>query len=178
MTYRQVCEACCAFHLGLIVLAISLMLKKDYTGQDCSIARSLEVVGERWTLLIIRELMNGKRRFSEIERGLGIAKNILSNRLESLDALGVVKKVVISPGGEWVEYRLTAKGRDLFPVINALMAWGDKYVAPDGPPVTLLHRCGGKAGHRMVCACCGEDLHMRDVYTAEGIEKPASRGKS
>jgi len=153
------------------MIASVLMLKKDYSGQDCSIARALEVVGERWTLLIIRELINGKRRFSEIERGLGIAKNVLTNRLENLLALGVVKTDAISPGGEWVEYRLTRQGKDLFPVINALMAWGDKYVSPDGPPVTLLHRCGGKAGHRVVCACCGEDLSLKDVYPAEDVTR-------
>jgi DNA-binding HxlR family transcriptional regulator len=133
------------------------MLKNDYSDQDCSIARALEVVGERWTLLIVREPLKRPYRFLDLVASLGVAKSILTNRLKKMIALGIVQKTSLS------QYRLTAKDRDLFPVTNALMAWGDKYAAPNGPPAILLHTCGGRAGHKLVCQCCGEELRSRDL---------------
>jgi DNA-binding HxlR family transcriptional regulator len=144
------------------------MLKNDYSDQDCSVARALEVVGERWTLLIVRELLKRPCRFSEIERTLSIAKNVLTNRLEKLVILEVVKRAALSGSGDWGEYSLTAKGRALFPVVNALMAWGDTYYAPNGPPLVLIHKCGQSPGHQLVCQCCGEALHQADVHIADG----------
>ncbi len=144
------------------------MLKSDYTGQDCSVARTLEVVGERWTLLIVRELMMRESgRFAELQQTLGVAKNILASRLEKLIARGIIEKVQIKGTRDWGEYRLTPKGRDLFPVISALIAWGDRYVSPDGPPLVLLHKtCGNAAGHKLVCECCGEPFVLDDLYPA------------
>jgi DNA-binding HxlR family transcriptional regulator len=147
------------------------MLKNDYDGQDCSVARALEVVGERWTLLIVRELLKQPSRFLELERTLGIAKNVLTNRLEKMVALEIVEKTSVSETRDWGEYRLTARGRDLFPVINALMAWGDTYAAPNGPPLLLVHKCGHLAGHRVVCECCGEDLRLTEVHVADAGER-------
>jgi DNA-binding HxlR family transcriptional regulator len=147
------------------------MLKNDYTDQDCSVARALEVVGERWTLLIVRELLKRPCRFLELERTLNIAKNILTNRLEKMIALGIIEKAPLSPSRDWSDYRLTNKGRDLFPVVNALMAWGDNHAAPNGPPLVLKHTCGGIPGHKLVCQCCGDELHVQDLRIAKGPDK-------
>ena len=95
-----------------------LMLRSDYIGQNCSIARSLEIVGERWTLLIVRELLRRPHRFAELEDKLGIAKNILTNRLNKLVELGVVERVPYTDARDWNDYGLTRKGKDLFPVIS------------------------------------------------------------
>ncbi|MBH0777920.1 winged helix-turn-helix transcriptional regulator [Nocardia bovistercoris] len=144
------------------------MLNNDYTGQNCSISRALEAVGERWTLLIVRELMRRPHRFAELERKLRIAKNILTVRLEKLVALGIAEKVPYSDSRDRNEYRLTRKGRDLFPVLSALMAWGDRYSAPDGPPVIFEHECGHAAGHKLVCAYCGDDVGLRSIRAIAG----------
>lgn len=144
------------------------MLKNDYAGQDCSVARTLEVVGERWTLLIVRELLiKGGARFAELLQSLGVAKNILSSRLDKLITLGIIEKVQLNQSRDWGEYRLTAKGMDLFPVINAMISWGDRHVSPDGPPLVLQHKnCKKPVGHRLVCECCGEPITVHDVYVA------------
>ena len=149
---------------GIVVI----MLNSDYTGQNCSIARSLEVVGERWTLLIVRELMRRPHRFAELERTLGIAKNVLTTRLGKLVEQGIVEKVAYTEARDWNDYRLTRKGKDLFPVISALMAWGDRYKAPNGPPVIFEHECGHAAGHKLVCAYCGDDIAPRSVRVIAG----------
>lgn len=150
------------------------MLKNDYVTQECSVARTLEVVGERWTLLIVRELLRRPRRFLELERVLLVAKNILTNRLEKLVELGIVEKEAVSPSRDWGEYKLTRKGRDLFPVVNALMAWGDRYAAPDGPPMVLGHKCGHSPGHKVVCECCGEELRLEDMHIIKSAQNPRS----
>ena len=144
------------------------MLNSDYTGQNCSIARALEAVGERWTLLIVRELLRRPHRFAELERKLGIAKNVLTKRLEKLVDLRIVERMPYTEARDWNDYRLTRKGKDLFPVISALMAWGDRYLAPDGPPVIFEHECGHAAGHKLVCAYCGDDVVTRSVKVIAG----------
>ena len=145
-----------------------IMLHSEYTGQNCSIARSLEVVGERWTLLIVRELLRRPHRFAELERKLGIAKNVLTIRLGKLVEHGIVEKVAYTEARDWNDYRLTRKGKDLFPVISALMAWGDRYDAPNGPPVIFEHECGHAAGHKLVCAYCGDDVVSRALTVVAG----------
>ena len=148
------------------------MLKSGYENQNCSIARTLEAVGERWTLLVIRELLFGPQRFSNLERRLPIAKNVLTNRLAKLVELGIVEKDRLDDKRDWSAYRVTDKGRDLFPVIHALLSWGDKYYAPDGPPVVLEHSCGRPAGHRVVCVSCGGVV---DAASVQGVHGPGSR---
>ena len=140
------------------------MLGSGYDCQDCSVARSLELIGERWSLLIIRDLLSGDRRFSELERSLGVAKNILAARLGKLADVGILEKA-----GSPSTYRLTAKGRDLFPVIAALMLWGDAYLAPDGPPVRMKHSCGADYVAAPTCSVCGEAL---DALSVHGIPGP------
>lgn len=144
------------------------MLKNDYAGQNCSIARSLEVVGERWTLLIVRELLRRPHRFAELEAKLRIAKNVLTARLNKLVDDGIVEKVPYTDARDWNDYQLTRKGKDLFPVVNALLAWGDKYEAPHGPPVIFQHVCGHPAGHKLVCAHCGERVSPRQLRVVAG----------
>ena len=109
------------------------MLKRDYEDQVCSIARTLEVVGDRWTLLIIRDVVLGHSRFDEFLDSLGIASNVLTDRLNRLVAEGVLERILYNKRPERFEYRLTKKGRELGPVLIALMQWGDRHVS-DKPP--------------------------------------------
>jgi DNA-binding HxlR family transcriptional regulator len=146
------------------------MLGRDYDGQTCSIARALELVGERWTLLIVRNVQLGVRRFDEIQQQLGIARNVLAARLQALTANGVLER---HPYGERPvrhEYRLTDKGRDLWPVLVELMQWGDRYApARGGRPVILRHAgCGGEVGRHRACTRCGELLQAADVRAEPG----------
>jgi DNA-binding HxlR family transcriptional regulator len=144
------------------------MLESRYEGQNCSIARALEAVGERWTLLIVRELLRGPQRFSDLEEALEISKNVLAARLNKLVDLKIVAKSQYEVARGWSEYSLTRKGYDLFPVISALMAWGDQYEAPNGPPVVITHLCGHPAGHVMVCEHCREPLNIKSVIPVPG----------
>ena len=118
------------------------MLNRDYEGQNCSIARALEVVGERWTLLIIRDVLLGLHRFDEFQESLGIARNVLTDRLNRLVEEGIFERVRYSERPERFEYRLTQKGRDLNVALAALRQWGDEYLT-DRPPVLLRTRDGG-----------------------------------
>jgi DNA-binding HxlR family transcriptional regulator len=114
------------------------MLNRDYEGQNCSIARTLEVVGERWTLLIIRDVFLGVRRFDQLQESLGIARNVLTDRLNRLVDEGVLERVLYSERPERYEYQLTKKGLDLQIALTALRQWGDAYLS-EKPP-RLLRR--------------------------------------
>jgi len=118
------------------------VLNRDYPGQVCSIARALELVGERWTLLVIRDAFLGRRRFEEFHSSLGIARNVLTDRLNRLVEEGIFERVRYSERPERFEYRLTQKGRDLNVALAALRQWGDEYLT-DRPPVLLRTRDGG-----------------------------------
>ncbi len=146
------------------------MLGNDYDNQACSIAGALEVVGERWSLLIVRNIFLGLRRFDEIQENLGIARNVLQTRLRRLQDHGVLEKRLYQERPARYEYRLTEKGLDLWPTMVALMQWGDRYEAPaGGPPVLLEHRgCGGQVDEHRVCAACGRKLTPRDVRALPG----------
>jgi DNA-binding HxlR family transcriptional regulator len=109
------------------------MLKRDYEGQLCSIARTLEIVGDRWTLLVIRDVVLGNHRFDQLLTSLGVASNVLTDRLNRLVAEGILERVPYSERPDRFEYRLTEKGRELGPPLLALMQWGDRYVS-DQPP--------------------------------------------
>ncbi|HZQ81388.1 MAG TPA: helix-turn-helix domain-containing protein [Gaiellaceae bacterium] len=111
------------------------MLKRDYEGQNCSVARTLELIGERWTLLVIRDAFLGRRRFEEFQESLGIARNVLSDRLAKLVEHGIFERVRYQERPERFEYRLTRKGRDLRLVLVALMQWGDEYLSPTPPRI-------------------------------------------
>lgn len=138
---------------------------RSFDDQNCSIARTLAIVGERWTLLVLREVLLGRRRFEEIRRGLGVASNILSDRLATL-----VEHGVLTRDGDPPEYRVTDKGLDLQPVLMTLMQWGDRYTAGDaGPPVVHVHKaCGHDAAARLHCSHCGEQIGPRDARLRPG----------
>jgi DNA-binding HxlR family transcriptional regulator len=145
------------------------MLKSDYGTQNCSIARTLELVGERWTLLVLREAFLGVRRFDAMQAKLGVARNVLSARLERLVGEGILEKVPYSERPLRHEYRLTDKGLDLWPVIIELLRWGDRYAAPNGPPIVIRHKeCGGEMGDRRTCSRCSAELTVRDVRAEAG----------
>lgn len=114
------------------------MLKRDYEGQDCSIARALEIVGERWTLLIVRDAFRGLRRFEELQANLGVARNVLTDRLNRLVEEGILERVLYSERPERYEYQLTPKGRDLNLALAGLRQWGDQYLSEQPP--TMLRR--------------------------------------
>jgi len=135
----------------------------------CSVAQTLEVVGEWWTMLIVRDAFLGVRRFDEFGERLGISRNILNQRLAHLVEHDVLKKVLYSEHPPRYEYRLTAKGRDLWPVLTAMRQWGDKHAAPDGPPLRVMHTtCGKITEPVMTCSRCGERLTARDVQAVPG----------
>jgi DNA-binding HxlR family transcriptional regulator len=145
------------------------VLHRTYDNQQCSIARTLEVVGERWTILVLRDAFLGIRRFDDFQRDLGIARNVLTDRLNRLVDEGILERRRYQERPERFEYRLTAKGRDLWPILHALASWGDTHAAPGGPPRLFRHRgCGGRITDRRVCSKCGAELEVRDVEVVDG----------
>jgi DNA-binding HxlR family transcriptional regulator len=150
------------------------VLGRTYEAENCSAARALEVVGERWSLLIIRDaLFRGRTRFSEFQHSLGIAPNILATRLERFVDEGLMELHRYSDHGSQFDYVLTVKGQDLKPVIMALTAWGDRWDAPNGPPVTFIHKgCNGTVGLELRCDGCDAAVHHGDV---DAIPGPGNR---
>ncbi len=135
----------------------------------CSVAQCLEVVGEWWSMLILRDVFLGVTRFDDFQERLGISRNILNQRLHHLVRAGVLEKVRYGDHPPRYDYRLTDKGRDLWPVVTAMRQWGDRYAAPDGPPVQVIHKaCGHVSEAVSVCSACGERLGARDVRAAPG----------
>ena len=159
------------------------MRRTSFAGMNCSIARTLEVVGEWWTMLVVREAFNGVRRFDDFQAHLGIARNVLAARLQGLVDHGILERRRYQDRPERFEYRLTEKGIGLYPVLIALMSWGDRWeVGPDGPPVTLTHKnCGNAPEPVLACSHCGGQLSPREV-TAKGApiwhpEHPQTSGQ-
>jgi DNA-binding HxlR family transcriptional regulator len=132
--------------------------------RTCSIARTLDVVGEKWALLAIREVFLGNRRFDEIVRRTGAPRDTLTARLRTLVSAGVLERHLVSEHPPRYEYRLTETGKDLYPVIVSLLQWGDRHLAgAQGPPMILEHHCGHPLGAVTVCSSCGEVVKPRDV---------------
>jgi DNA-binding HxlR family transcriptional regulator len=150
-------------------------LQRTYTGQTCSIAAALEIVGERWTMLIIREALLGVHRFDDMQADLGIARNVLQARLEHLVSQEILERRLYQSRPERYAYHLTEKGLDLWPAVVSLMQWGDKHAdVPGGPPVRLGHRgCGGSVDDHLLCETCGEKLGPRDVWAHPAEHVPA-----
>jgi DNA-binding HxlR family transcriptional regulator len=147
--------------------------RKSFAGMDCSVAQCLEVVGEWWSMLILRDSFLGVTRFDDFQRRLGISRNILQQRLTHLVDAGVLLKVPYQDHPPRHDYRLTDMGRDLWPIINAMRQWGDRYAAPDGPPVRLTHKaCGDLTEPTLVCASCGEPVSARDFTAVAGLGRP------
>jgi DNA-binding HxlR family transcriptional regulator len=143
------------------------MLKRDYAGQDCSIARALEIVGERWTLLIVRDAFLGLRRFDEFQENLGIARNVLADRLNRLVEEGILERVRYSERPERYEYRLTAKGRELNIALAGLRQWGDKYLSSK-PPRLMRRKSDKKTVVAALVAKGADVLHAEEVETVPG----------
>jgi DNA-binding HxlR family transcriptional regulator len=150
------------------------VLGKTYDSQVCSAARALELVGERWSLLIIRDaLFAGSTRFNDFRR-LGIATNILANRLDGFVDAGIMRRHPYSSDPKLFEYQLTQKGRELAAVIIALTEWGDRWAAPGGPPILYTHTvCGGPVSQQITCAECGAVSDPREVFVRPGPGMPA-----
>jgi DNA-binding HxlR family transcriptional regulator len=149
---------------------------EDLDQQPCSLARTLSVVGDRWTLIILRDCFLGVRRFDDFEARLGITRHVLADRLRKLVEAGVLVKRPYQQRPRRDEYRLTEKGRDLYPVILSLVHWGDRHMADEqGPPLRHRHRtCGAYTRGILACSECGEELRPRDVDVEES---PASAGQ-
>ncbi len=146
-------------------------MRWDYLDQEaCSVARTLSVVGDRWTLLVLRECFLGTRRFEAFEARLGIARHVLADRLKKLNEAGVLDKVAYQDRPRREEYRLSERGRDLYPVMVTLAQWGDKHMAgPEGVPLLRIHdSCGHNTVGKLVCSDCGEPLNARDVHVLPG----------
>jgi DNA-binding HxlR family transcriptional regulator len=153
------------------------VLRRNYPEQVCSIARSLEVVGERWTLLILRDAVLGLERFEDFQESLGIASNVLTNRLKLLGDEGVLERIPDPQRPGRPKYVLTNKGRELAPALIVLMKWGDRhYPTPDGPPRLTLHAgCGGNIGPDLHCERCGKRAGPREIELPSG---PGARGSA
>lgn len=131
---------------------------------NCSIARTLSIIGDRWTMLVLRDAFSGIRRFEHFQNSLELTRHVLADRLKKLEREGILKRVKYQERPDRYEYRLTEKGFDLYPIVVSILKWGDKYTAEDEIPVELEHRnCGGAADPRYVCGTCGEELKPRDV---------------
>ncbi|WP_194891715.1 winged helix-turn-helix transcriptional regulator [Catenulispora pinisilvae] len=137
---------------------------------NCSIARTLDVVGEWWTLLIVRDALRGATRFDEFRESLGMARGVLSSRLHKLVDQGILERRQYLEHPPRYEYTLTEKGRALAPLIRAMMNWGDTWAAgPSGPPVVLIHEpCGHTMQPLSICPHCRAEVHTDDVLSTPG----------
>ena len=158
------------------------MLNRDYPTQYCPVASTLEIIGERWTILILRDVFLGIRRFEDLQRSLGVARNILTARLERLVEHGILVKRPYQERPLRNEYRLTEKGADLWPVLVSLVTWGDRYGISGERPMILQHRgCGGELDDRRRCTACGADVSVTEALavrtgasrSAEEVPAPA-----
>lgn len=137
----------------------------EHTLKLCSIARTLGVIGESWTLLIIRNCFLGTTRFEDFQSQLGLTRHVLSDRLKMLVENELLKKVPYGEKAGRFEYRLTAKGRALYPVIVTMTNWGDTWLADEnGPPISYVHtKCGSETKPILSCSCCGEAIEPQDM---------------
>lgn len=152
------------------------MLGRTYENQVCSVARTLEVIGERWSLLIIRDAFLGHSRFEEFRARLGVARNVLTERLNRLVHEEILERVPYQERPTRHEYRLTAKGRDLATALIAVMQWGDRHLAGEaGPPLLVEHAgCGGAVAAQLVCTECGEAAPKVETRPGPGAARRAA----
>lgn len=142
-------------------------MSNDWRREDCSVQRALEILGERWTILVLREVFFGQRRFDAILDGVGCARNVLTRRLTTLVEHEVLERTPYRDEGqrERFEYGLTERGRELYPILIALMQWGDRWArAPGGPPIVVEHReCGARVFAELRCVEGHGPLAARDT---------------
>jgi DNA-binding HxlR family transcriptional regulator len=145
------------------------MRRKSFEDMNCSVAQTLEVVGEWWTMLIVRDCFLGVTRFDEFHQRLGISRNILTDRLDHLVGRGVLERVPYQEHPVRYDYRLTDKGRDLWLVLTAMRQWGDQWEADEGPPLVIEHKsCNHETTVVPTCSSCGETLDARSVRALAG----------
>lgn len=146
------------------------MQRTDTSGWPCPIARSADLLGDGWNLLLIRQACLGTRRFDAFQRELGIGRNILANRLERLVADDIMVKVPYDDRPVRHEYRLTQKGREVYPILAAMGAWGNKWLRGDNTPPLVLHHheCHHDMEAAVVCSECGEPIDVRKVTARYG----------
>lgn len=143
-----------------------------FSTENCTVGRTMEILGERWTVVVLREVFNGIRRFEDIRRHTAIPRQVLTNRLALLVEHDILRRAPYQPPGsrQRHEYRLTAKGMDLYPIMVAIAQWGDRYVAdPEGPPVEFRHRdCGARMGLVLTCQEGHQVDEPREVVPVPG----------
>ena len=149
----------------------------DYDSANCTIGATVDILGERPTFLVLREAFNGVRRFDDMQRSLGIGRNVLTQRLKRLVDEGMLDRVRYQEKPDRYEYVLTEKGRDFYPVLAAMITWGDRWLAgEEGPPIVLRHApCGHDMTARVVCSECGEPIRAKDVRARIGPGFPADQ---
>jgi DNA-binding HxlR family transcriptional regulator len=150
------------------------MKRTEFASWPCSIARSVDLLGDWWTPLVLREAFLGVRRFDDMQRSLGIGRNVLTQRLKRLVGEGMLDRAQYQEKPDRYEYVLTDKGRDFYPVLAAMIAWGDRWLAgEEGPPIVLRHKaCGHDMTAKVVCSECGEPIAARDVRARLGPGYP------
>ena len=149
-------------------------------GEDiCSVSRSLSIVGDKWTLLIIRSAFMGTRKFSDFQSEIGMTRHRLSDRLTKLVDYGVFEKVEYQNNPVRYEYRLTERGKELYPIIMSLVKWGDKWMAGKaGKPMEYIHnKCGNKVMPTLTCPECAEEIDPRDMTVMPGPAIKAALSK-
>jgi len=150
------------------------MQRSSFSDMPCSVARTLDIIGEWWTLLILRDVFYGIRRFEALRSHLGISRKVLTSRLERLTDEGIFKRVIYQTKPDRYEYRLTKKGLGLIPVLLTMMNWGDQWMAKsDKTPVIFVHRdCGAEITPKLVCSGCGGELNAHNIYPKAGPGAP------
>jgi DNA-binding HxlR family transcriptional regulator len=145
------------------------MHRSNLAELPCSLARTLQIVGEWWTLLVLRDICFGVNRFEQIHDHLGVARNILTARLDTLLEAEMIERQLYQDRPERYEYIPTEKAIDFVPAMLAMVAWGDRWAAPDGPPVIFTHRsCGHDTTAAVVCSACAEPLLLEQVDARTG----------
>ncbi len=154
------------------------MRKSNLSHSTCTVARTVELIGDSWTQMILREMFLGSRRFEDLKARTGAVPHVLSQRLKRLEAEAILERRAYSDRPPRHEYKLTAKGRDLWPIIVAMKQWGDTWLGGDGePPITLTHtECGQVTRPRLVCSACGEPI--RAVTSRAHISEDMQRERA
>ena len=150
--------------------------RKTFATQPCSIARTLDVVGDWWTLLVLRDVFRGAHRFDELKRGLDIATNVLTARLKRLTDAGILERRAYQEHPPRFDYAITDKGRDLYPVLIALLQYGDRHLrGSDDPPRVLVHdTCGNETQPAFICPHCRSEVSAHNARTVSRAERPRS----
>jgi DNA-binding HxlR family transcriptional regulator len=154
------------------------MKRTSFDDMKCSIARTLNLIGEWWTPLILRDIFFGVRRFEPLLHHLGISRNILTDRLQTLVDHQILERRLYQERPARYEYVLTERGRDLFPILVAVMEWGNKWLADSGPPTELIHQeCGQVVKPVFICSACGQEITRRNVRARRSSDNSMEEGE-